>query len=200
MANVLFTTTPLLKTGKLKFITRAMSPDSKNSEGFSANDLKKLWKDYFKELRKLYVDDFNNEQKVIKDEKDIDLNIKKFKKLLYKKGIDTNAVVAEKLSNIYDKEDPATIDSKKFRLNNPKAAIKLPYYYGIVLPNGKFALTNYYETYMTDLQLNFENKNKQTASLNPFMNTEHITKEMINDLDSYVMGAYFKPDDVGQLD
>lgn len=192
MANVLFTVTPMLKTGKLKFITRAMSNDSKNSEGFSENDLKVIWRYYFKELRKLYENDFKTNQKIIKKHEDINLYIAKYKKLLYKKGIDTEPVVAERLSKIYDKNDPAIAFTNENRLNS-KEAIKSPYCYGIISPNGEFDMTTYYDSFKTPIKLNFENKNKHTAPISPNLHSEPITKEMINDLDSY-MSAYFKTD------
>lgn len=194
MANVLFTVTPMLKTGKLKFITRAMSNKSKNSDGFSESDLEILWNQYFVELRKLYENDYNNEQKIIKNIKDIDSYINQYKKLLYRKGIDTQPVVAERLSKIYDKDDPAVAFTNEHKFNDPQKAIKSPYCYGIIKPNGEIDMTTYYESYKTPLKLNFSNKNKSTAPTRPNLNSEPITLEMINNLDSY-MSAYFKPND-----
>jgi len=192
MANVLFTVTPMLKTGKFKFITRAMSNDSKNSEGFSANDLKAIWRHYFKELRKLYENDFRTNQKIIKKREDINLYIDKYRKELYRKGINTEPVVAERLSKIYDKEDSAVAFTKENLFNSPLKAIKSPYCYGIISPNGEFDMTTYFDSYKTPIKLNFENKNKRTAPISPNLNSEPITKEMINDLDSYIDTAYFK--------
>ncbi len=194
MANVLFTITPMLKTGKVKFITRAMSPDSKNSEGLSANDLRKTWNKYFEELKKLYENDYYTDQKVIKNYDDIDLYLTKYNELLYAKGIDTEPVISERLSKIYDKDDPAITYTKKHMFNNPDEAVKSPYCYGIISPNGEFDMTTYYESYKTPIKLNFENSNKRTAPISPYLHSEAITLEDINDL-STLLEAYFKPID-----
>ncbi|MBO7672415.1 hypothetical protein J6S88_03290 [bacterium] len=201
MANVLFTVTPMLKTGKLKFITRAMSNESKNSAGLSADALVKIWERYFEELKKLYENDYYSEQKVIKRYEDIGQYLAQYKDLLYKKGIDIEPVVAERLSKIYDKDDPAVAFTKENLFNSPLKAIKSPYCYGIINPNGEFYMTTYYDSYKTPIKLNFENAHKKIAPISPNMYPEPITKEMINDLDSYLGTAYFKDydDNVNQI-
>ena len=52
-------------------------------------------------------------------------------------------------------------------------------------------MTTYYDSYKTPIKLNFENSNKKVAPISPCLHSEPISKELINDLDSY-MSAYFK--------
>lgn len=192
MANVLFTMTPLINTGKLKFLSRAMSNESKNSEGYSEKDLRKLMADYFDGLEKLYEDDYNSEQKIIKTREDIALNLAKYRELFERDGIDTSELISTegRLSSIYDKDDPMSVLTREMCLNNPKKASQA-YYFGMIDANGDYYLTNYYETYKTDLKLNFKNKNKKTPPINPSLTSDPVTKEHIEAWEEYFSNELF---------
>jgi len=181
MANVLFTLTPLLNDSKdntnLCFITRAMSNGSKNSKGFSVSDLKQTFASHFEELKKLYIKDYETEQKIIKNKHEINKNINEYKKLLIK-NITTSPSVTNKLKDLYDENDKNRIYSESKNIQNPKEINQIEYATVIDI-NGDVYLTNFYETYKTDIQLNFKNKDKDTANIKPNLCDKIFTSNLI---------------------
>ena len=178
MANVLFTLTPLLNLdNKLNFIARAMNPMSKNSEGLNSKDLVKTYNLYFDNLKKLYIDDYYGEQKIIKNKKDIQRYINAFQAKL--SHIDTQPGVTKRLAQIYAPDDPSVIDAQNYILNSPAKALE-QHFYTIIDANGDIYMTNFYESYKTDLKLNFENSHKSTRLFAPNLCSEPVTKKMIN--------------------
>ena len=183
MANVLFTCTPLLnieETDDFKFslLARAMDPKSKNSKGISTNDLRNTYKNYFKELKKLYEEDYNGEQKIIKNKRHIQRYIYEYEKKLNK--ITTSPSITKELKNLYEETDRAVLIAKKSTFQDPKEILKHEFF-TLVDANGDIYVTNFYESYKTDLKLNFKNSNKKTAPIAPNLCTERITKKLIND-------------------
>lgn len=181
VANMLFTLTPLLKLNNniLGFVTRAIADGTKNSFGFSEKDLINTYNQYFlKELKNLYEKDFQTEQKVIKKKEDIKNNIRQFRKIMFD-TITTTPSVTKKLKDIYLSDNSnvlhtqAMLDlSAKETLDGSAAAI--------IDANGDVYLTNFYQTFKTDIKLNFKNKDKKTAPIEPNLSNEHITKDLIN--------------------
>ncbi len=202
MANVLFTFTPLLDNPKFNFIARAADNSSKGTEGFKEEDLRNIYDEIFNKLEKRYQDDFNGEQNIIADKQEIKQNIYSYKRLLG--HVNTNPSISERLNKIYSPDNSEVkktdIIIAKSRENVMSAknihnilngeTIKLnayetahPNYAGLIDSNGKYYITNYYTTYPTELQLNFENKDKQTAPIHPYLNEDlPIKKTLINSL------------------
>lgn len=181
VANMLFTLTPLLKLDNyfLACVTRAMANGTKNSYGFSEKDLINTYNQYFlKELKNMYEQDFQTEQKVIKKKEDIKNNIRQFRKIMFD-TITTTPSITKKLKDIYLSNNSnvlhtqAMLDmSAKETLDDSAAAI--------IDANGDVYLTNFYQTFKTDIKLNFKNKDKKTAPIEPNLSNEHITKDLIN--------------------
>ena len=63
---------------------------------------------------------------------------------------------------------------------DPQKAAKT-FYEGIIDINGKLYITNWYENYLTDIQLNYKNKDKKTAEISPALNKQIVTTDMIKD-------------------
>ncbi len=191
MANVLFTFTPLIKTGKLTFIARASANSSKGTEGFQEQDLRKLYDEIFEKLRVLYKNDYNGEKRYIKEEFQIDRLINSCKFNL--SHISTTPSMTPRLEKIYSPQDDMKY-SKQTRMQdiidikNAKSIQDIIYrkdghskYYGILDANGRYYLTDFYLTIPTELNLNFENKDKLTAPIEPYLQKDLIiTKRIIN--------------------
>ena len=181
MANVLFTMTPLLNANKenveLRFITRAMDNKSENSKGYTIRDLLKNYDRYFKELEKLYLNDFLTEQKIIKNLGETTRNINNYEKEL-RDDISPYVTVTNKLKDLYNEDHEAVKDTKRYQQQDPKK-VDLHSYVSIIDANGKVYLTNYYETYETDIQLNFKNKDKRTAPIAPNLCEKPFTSDLI---------------------
>ncbi len=181
MANVLFTMTPLLNADKenveFRFITRAMDNKAKNSKGLTVRDLFKTYDRYFADLKKLYLDDYSSEQKYIKNLGETNKNLNKYEKTL-RADISPVVSVTNKLKDIYDENHNAVKETKSYQKQNPEE-IDLSMYVSVIDANGKVYLTNYYETYETDIQLNFKNKDKTTAPLAPTLCDKKFTSDLI---------------------
>ena len=181
MANVLFTMTPLLNADKenveFRFITRAMDNKAKNSKGFTVRDLFKTYDRYFEDLKKLYLEDYLSDQKLIKNSGEITKNLNKYEKTL-RADISPVVSITHKLKDIYDENHEAVKETKYNKKQNPEK-IDLSTYVSIVDANGKVYLTNYYETYETDIQLNFKNKDKKTAPIAPSLCDKNFTSDLI---------------------
>ena len=80
--------------------------------------------------------------------------------------------ISEDAKNVFTKL------AKENEFNNPLKAAH-SFKEGLIDINGKFYLTNWYETYPTDIELNYKNKGKITAPISPYLRSEKITKEML---------------------
>ena len=179
MTNTLFTLTPLISTGKVCLLPRAMDPNTINAQGYSSEDLKQTYKNvYFKMLKSLYKDDLNTNKKVIKSEEDIKNNLK-FLKTQLQEEMDSNLTIINKLKKIYKKNSYEAKKTKKMILKDPKLFLEESSLDTIIDANGDIYITNFTETYKTDLKLNFKNKNKKTNSIAPNLCKKTITKKMI---------------------
>lgn len=181
VANILFTVTPLLnlENNTLGFITRAMADGTKNSQGFSKKDLINTYNQYFlKELKNMYEKDFQTEQKVIKNKEDIKNNLTKIKSLMFK-NITTTPSVTKKLKELYSPNNFNVKRTQSFLSRSAKDTIQSGIA-TIIDANGDVYLTNFFKTFKTDIKLNFKNKDKKTAPIEPNLSDEHITKSLIN--------------------
>ena len=192
MANVLFTFTPLIKKGKLTFIHRASANDSKGTEGFQERDLRKLDDEIFEKLKVMYQNDYNGERKYIKGEFQIDRLINSCR--IYLSYIDTRPLMTPSLEKIYSPQDNTykySQQRKRQDIEDIKKAKNIQdilygkdgysKYSGILDANGRYYLTDFYLTIPTELNLNFENKDKLTAPIEPYLQNDLvITKRIIN--------------------
>ncbi len=187
MANVLYTFTPLLETGKLHFLARAAANYSLGTEGFQEQDLRKLYDEIFQKLELLYRQEG-------KDKKLIDDILGQVKMLI--SYVDTYPSASERLLKIYSREDEVIKNSQKIRRRNIRQIKNAKtvndvlldkhgfmHYAGLLDSNGKYYLTDFYTTFPTELSLNFENKDKKTAPIKPYLQENHVIKRsLINSL------------------
>ena len=160
-----------------------MSNKSNNSKGLSEKDLKKTFDRHFEELKKLYKKDFETNQKVIKNKKEIQRNIYEYQKEF--DNIGTTPAITKNLKDLYTNDDRARLISDAHILQNPEMITKAEdsdYYRTIIDANGKVYLSNFYETYETDMQLNFKNKNKKTAPIAPNLCNKQFKSHLIDEL------------------
>lgn len=198
MANVLFTFTPLLKYDDFFFIARAADNKSKGTDGFRAKDLKKLYDEIFEKLEKMYEEDYKGERKVIKSPHQSHCDILAYKVRLG--SINTEPSVTERLEKIYSHNDEMVKESELLRdeaISNVKKSknilqVVVPrhvdvgrgkgyrsFYYGILDVNGKYYLTDFYTTFPTEVGLNFENKDKKTAEIYPYLQEDTVIKKSL---------------------
>ena len=190
MANVLFTFTPLIESGKLNFLARAASDDSLGTKGFREKDLRKLYDEIFNKLKLKYMEDYIGEQIFIKDKTQIrDLIAQAKLKLSY---VNTLLGVTERLGKIYKPGEALVTTAETIRQedrNKIKQAkcikdvllgndgyIKFT---GFLDSNGHYYLTDFFTTFPTEIVLNFENKNKITAPIAPYLQKDLIIKKRL---------------------
>lgn len=179
MANVLFTLSPLTEKYKIDLISRALPDNMDNAEGYREKDLKQLYNEIIRKLANKYKEDFDSgNKKVIKDKEQIKKYLMHFKSKLF--FVETDLGVNGRLADIItDKENDLYRYSKLSEYNDPHTASK-EFSSGIIDINGKYYVTNWYETYKTDIQLNYKNKDKKTADISPNLRKNPITKNMLN--------------------
>lgn len=117
------------------------------------------------------------EQKIIKNLGETTRNINNYEKEL-RDDISPYVTVTNKLKDLYNEDHEAVKDTKRYQQQDPKK-VDLHSYVSIVDANGKVYLTNYYETYETDIQLNFKNKDKKTAPIAPNLCEKPFTSDLI---------------------
>ena len=190
MANTLFTYTPLINEDKVNLIIRAIDNyvwDNKKTQGFLFSDLANLYTEILDKLRAWYKQDLNSTQKYIKKEKQIDDLILKLQDL-YRICIDNRLILAGRALKYFGK-DNSYFD---MHLEHVKNDVRKVHRYqnvhnfledafaGVLDANGRYYITTFHSTFPTELRLNFLDKNKKTAPINPeFMNLP-ITKQVIN--------------------
>ena len=195
MANTMFTFTPLLKTGILTFLPRAFLDDENSFKNLQHKDLQELFEETIKKLKVLYNEDLNGDKKYIKTKKNLFDYINKYKKI-YRNRLEhanitenlinnfnlDNKVKEDYQKNIKDYKDALTERKSLIDFIKPNEAFE-DSYVGILDINGKFYLTNYGVTLPTEIKLNFKNKNKLTAPIEPCLLEDKIVKRsFINDI------------------
>ena len=181
MANVLFTFTPLIEEERLNLLVRTLPNETKNARGYREDDLLDLYNEIFLKLKKLYEQDYESStHKVIKDREQINKNLEYLKTFL--KDIETNMGINGRLKNLVtDKKIQAYKKTQARTYKDPQKAAKT-FYEGIIDINGKLYITNWYENYLTDIQLNYKNKDKKTAEISPALNEKIITSDMLKNI------------------
>ena len=181
MANVLFTFTPLIEKERVRLIVRALPNETRNANGYREDDLFMLYSEIFNKLFKLYKQDYESgAHKVIKDKDQIEKNIDYLNEEL--KNIDKALGINGRMADLVtDKKIFAYKNTKARTYKDPQKAIK-GFKDGIIDVNGKLYITNWYENYPTDIQLNYKNKDKKTADISPYLNEKMITSDMLDTL------------------
>lgn len=185
MANVLLTCTPLLKYPNFGFIARSIDNKSKDVDGYREKDLRKLYREIFSKLGDKYKEDLKGDKKYVKNKDDLKQKLSDYKlKIDY---VQTDLGVTKRLEKIYRKDDPMVTASnhnhnlaKAYgdKLHDRKIFEGLNTY-GFIDINGKLYKTNFYDTIKTDIQLNYENKDKLTADISPNLQEFSIDEESI---------------------
>ncbi len=141
-----------------------------------------LRNEIYDKLEKMYLDDLKSENpKVVKSEE----QLKEYQDYFYEnflyKHIDLVNICNEKLINKLKLNDVSAGEQEIAEKYTFKSAnVGKDFKYGKIDVNGKFYMTNYIETYPTDIVLNYKNKKKQTAPIKPNLREDEvITKEMI---------------------
>ncbi|MBQ1611842.1 MAG: hypothetical protein II085_00025 [Alphaproteobacteria bacterium] len=188
MANVIFTFSPLIgktnsadKTPQLEFLFRALFNETE-LEGYQRWNLEMLRNEIYDKLEKLYLDDLKSgNPKVVKSEEQLKEYQDYFDENFLYKHIDLVNICNEKLINKLKLNDVSAGEQEIAEKYTFKSAnVGKDFQYGKIDLNGKFYMTNYIETYPTDIVLNYENKEKQTAPIKPNLREDEvITKEMI---------------------
>ncbi len=157
MANAFFTFTPLVKNKKFSVIGLSLpySADKPQEKGYNANSYYMLVKDILKELERMYLFDFKGEQRIIKKRGQIESYLEEINSLclppktkIGKSGHDNDFY--------YNQENPRYNHSEIKKMFNV-----------FIDTNGEVYLTRMTDCYKTPTQLNFENKEKQTATVRP---------------------------------
>jgi len=181
MANAIYTFTPLMDKKNFHCISRAMEDSPKSVEGYQKKDLKELSDEIIAKVENKYNDDFNGEQKYIKSPEQIN---KYLGKLNYElkdrvRGIDPEGR-AEKLF-VKDEEVQKAIKKDKI-----ESIEEFPDFTKDLKENAKESFRDidlngkvYINGLPTEIQFNFDNKNKKTHGDIEDYNGRLITKEMV---------------------
>lgn len=186
MANVIFTFSPLInKTHsinkpQIEFIFRALFDQTK-LEGYQRHNLESLRFEIFDKLEKMYKADLLSENpKIVKSEEQLE----KYHSYFYDHFL-YNRIEAVNLCNkkLLDKLNgiPAAERNIAQKYSFNSAIEGLYFDAGKIDVNGKFYMSNYVETYLTDIVLGYKNKGKPTAPMAPNLRREIITKEIIEE-------------------
>lgn len=190
IANALFTLTPIIKTKQFDIINRSIAGKAfEGSKGFEIDDLDDLFSEVMSKLKKLYQEDFKNEQKYIKDKNQILQNLQIINRRMNQNPADFTevgrAVETFGKDNHYYKHAE---DKRNYYRNIVKESNKARDFvdfdfYGIIDANGDYYLTTFWNTFPTELKLNFSNKGKKTAPIKPLLEEDLvITKNIINSI------------------
>ena len=186
LANVIFTFSPLIektnsvdKKSMLDFLFRGLF-DFTDLQGYCEQDVVYLFDDVVKRVGNLYADDLiSGRHRAIRSKKQMDEYFLFLKsKVRHVDMVDlTNKKLLDKLEGISAGERDI---AAKHSFNSAEKG--LWFRHGLIDTNGKFYMTNYIETYPTDIVLNFKNKGKSTASIAPNLRDPVITKKLIEGL------------------
>lgn len=181
MANVLYTLAPLRRktnsitnSSVLKFNMRALSDDVSTNK-YTEMDLQTITNVIREKLKTIYQTNITLNQRNNVQIEDIEWISKNLDKAFDIDNISAvgraSEIITNKKSEVY-KNTIASLynDTKKGAKNCEDGMIDL---------NGNFYVTNWYETYPTDISLNYVNKGKPTASINPNLRKEIITKNLM---------------------
>ena len=178
MANVLYTLTPIIRNNKFEFISRAF--DNTHAGGYTEQALKQLIDEILVKLENKYIEDIKcGNLKYVKNMEHMKSIMETIKNKA--ESIDTLRLAQGRAVNLVDKDD-ILFQRRKMILEEydiPESAVESSRFNAIIDANGKVYMTNYLLTYPTEIQLNFENKNKKTADIKPDLQEKILSKAMI---------------------
>lgn len=170
LANTISTFMPIILDNPKNFNTISRCFDeleNASTKGFQVDDLAEIYNETLAIVLDKFVKDYN-----IKSQKTVDSFWAYFQTRF--ENTDTyivNTGMVRKNFNL----DHKTETLKESRPNATDAEVSKQMNAGLIDLNGKFYLTNYNETFPTNIQLNYANKDKATAPINPDLN-ERIIK------------------------
>ena len=195
MANVLYTLTPLQKNPRFNFIARSAANDSKIPKGYKEKDLRVLYMDILEKVNNLYKKDIKGEQKIVKNEDEAFQCFSNYYERL--DNISASIGVSERAEKLVDKKDEMAIESAKKRKRSVEDIQSLKRirdfrkinknmnrrFYGMVDANGKYYLTTFQISFPTEIKFNFENKDKLTAPIAPYLQEDlPLKRSVINNV------------------
>lgn len=186
MSQVFFDLTPIAQTKKFHIYALANSDSTKCKDGFKKQDLQILYKEIRTKLEQKYKDDLKSPSpRFVFCEEDIKKYLDKYDK---KTQLIFESIQATgRMKDLLDPDDITVKITENYRQKNLdlENILSNKKYEFIINPNGKVYYTNEKDSFLTDIQFNFENKNKETDSVGPNFHKDFVvTKEMI---ESFVM-------------
>lgn len=184
IANVIFTSSPLIdKTNSytnksmLGFIFRGLF-DFTDLDGYHAHDVICMFNDIVEKVEKLYTEDLlSGRHKVIKSQEQLDKYYYFLNGRVHSR-IELINMTNERLINKLGDIDAGEWNIlRQYSFNSVKEGIKFTD--GFIDVNGRFYMTNYMETYPTDIVINYKTKGMPTAPIAPNLRDGTITKELI---------------------
>lgn len=175
MANTISTLLPILMEHPERFgvISRSFSNEKiQELEGFQQKDLAKLYGEVLLKVEKMFMERYEK----YNTKQQLDIAFKQICDYFLENCDLTNTnigITGRLIKNFKVKNTRKTMDeifpnaNDKIICKNMDAAL--------IDLNGKVYITNYQETYPTNIQLNYINKNKYTAPIKPVLH-EHIVE------------------------
>lgn len=181
MANAFYTFTPILN--RVDVIDRVMSDESMSPRYYrnTANEL------LISEIRNRLSEKYQNDSSMSDD--DIRLALRRFD---YMNSFSVQSILpagrGESLFSPFDYQYKTSAFIHRKNQEHPEKILKNAESVAgsifLIDSNGKVYVTNHFNTVPTDIQLNFENKNKQTPPFSGFINRVVTTDELYNDMKS----------------
>ena len=167
MANTINTLLPIFLNHPDNFsiISRSFENfKNKNTEGFQQIDLAELYDKTIDKLKNIFYEKFIDEY----SKQELDKEFENIKQYFRKSSMQTatRIGITGRLAKRFDyKNFRKTLDEEFPEASDKVISHNMPA--GLIDLNGKFYITNYLETFPTNIQLNYTNKNKMTAPINP---------------------------------
>ena len=191
MANTIFTCTPMLRSEKTGFIQRVASTDNPAFDGFRYEDMEKVKKSIIERVREFYEIDAECDQKFAKGKFGIDMRMRDVERLM---GFEVkrDVTIAERGQKIFGKDNnhalstdlAAGTHTRRVRNAMNVKEFLNGSFSGILDANGKYYLTTWAATFPTEIRLNFENKDKLTAPIRPFLKEDTpVKRTLINTME-----------------
>jgi len=193
MANVLFTLSPLAFEPNFQFLARALPNGTEGMEGFCEDDLRQLYDEIFDKLKDLYKKDPANEQKVVKTTAEAEQILEQYRLRL--KNVETSLNFVARLREFGKNNAKIRELIEKYDKTYEQAPLIFNSYHtkGLIDANGRFYLAdNDRVIYPSEIQFNFENRDKETAALAPNFTEVTITPK---DIDDYFKQTFILDDD-----
>jgi len=165
MANVLYTFTPIIKDHpeQITFLNRCLD-DQHIIEGYNTDDLLKLYDEIIQKTKKLHEQDIENGTGFIKTNTESFACITKiYNEIIRPQGI----TLTGRLTKTFPQLTP------EYSHKNPKQIPKIDRA-GIIDLNGDFYITDWVQTYKTNIKLNYSTKDNKTPTINPRLQDEVI--------------------------